>query len=146
MYTSKTSAKVTFAITVFFCVLLAVLMVFASPILKWFFSSGREETVKTVLITFYICCPAAVVTLVSILKLMRNIISEQVFIDKNVFCMRLLSWCCAFVAAVCFVSGWFYVPFWIFSLGAAFMMLILRVLKNVMAAATKIKNENELTI
>lgn len=60
--------------------------------------------------------------------------------------MRILSWCCAFVALVCFVSGFFYVPFLIFALGAAFMMLILRVLKSVMATAAKIKDENELTI
>ena len=88
MYTSKTSAKVTFAITVFFCILLAALMIFASPILNWFFGEKREETVKTVLITFYVCCPAAVVALVSILRLMRNIVREQVFTEKNVFCMN----------------------------------------------------------
>ena len=50
------------------------------------------------------------------------------------------------MALVCFVSGFFYVPLLIFALGAAFMMLILRVLKSVMATATKLKDENELTI
>lgn len=146
MYNSKMSAKVTFAITIFFFALLGVLMVTASPLLNWFFGPMREKVVKTVLITFYVCCPSAIAALSCILKLTKNIFSEQIFVIQNVFCLRLLSWNCAFVALACLVAGWFYIPFLIFSLGAAFMCLILRVLKNVMEKATEIKNENELTI
>ncbi len=146
MYTSMTSAKLTRAITCFFFVLLLVLMIFASPILNWFFGFARDNTIKTILVTFYLCCPAAWCALVCIFKLLTNIIHEKVFVVKNVLYMRILSLCCAFVAAACLIAGFFYVPFFIFSLGAAFMMLILRVLKNVMAVATEIKNENELTV
>lgn len=146
MYTSHNSAKLTRIITYFFAVLLLGLMVFANMLLHWFFGPNREETILKILITFYLCCPAAWCALFCIEKLMKNIIHEDVFVQANVKYMRVLSWCCAFVALACFVAGFFYVPFFIFSLGAAFMMLILRVLKNVMAAATEIKNENELTI
>lgn len=146
MYDSLVSAKLTRLITWTFSVLLFLLMIFADLLLKWFFGSGRQETIIVILITFYICCPAAWCALFSIHRLCTNIIHKEVFILKNVSYMRTLSWCCAFVALTCFVAGFFYVPFFVFSLGAAFMMLILRVLKNVMAAATKIKCENELTI
>ncbi len=146
MYNSLVSAKLTRLITWIFSVLLLLLMIFADLLLKWFFGSGRQDTITMILATFYICCPAAWCALFCIHRLCTNIIHEEVFILKNVSYMRILSWCCAFVALACFIAGFFYVPFFIFSLGAAFMMLILRVLKNVMATATKIKDENELTI
>ena len=146
MYTSKTSAKLTRVITWIFAVLLLVLMVLADVLLHWFFGFEREQTIKIILVTFYACCPAAWCALYSIDRLLKNIIRETVFVQKTVSYLRILSWCCAFVALTCFVSGFLYVPFFIFSLGAAFMMLILRVLKNILAAATELKNENELTI
>lgn len=146
MYTSKTSAKLTRVITWVFAVLLLALMVLADVLLHWFFGFEREQTIKIILVTFYSCCPAAWCALYSIDRLLKNIIRETVFVLKTVSYLRILSWCCAFVALACFVSGFLYVPFFIFSLGAAFMMLILRVLKNVLAAATELKNENELTI
>lgn len=98
------------------------------------------------MLAFYICCPAAWAALVGIIKLLKNIIKEEIFCENNVFLLRLLSWCCAFVCLVCFGFGVRYFPLLIFSAGAGFMMLILRVLKSVMAKATEIKNENELTI
>ncbi|MBQ8028983.1 MAG: DUF2975 domain-containing protein [Clostridia bacterium] len=145
-YTSLSSAKLTLAITYFFCGLLIFLLVFAKPLVDWFFGLNRPEHSLTVLVSFYICSASAVLALLNIIKLLKNIIKGEIFSEKNVSSLRILSWCCMFVSFVCFVSGFFYVPMWIFSLGAAFMMLILRVLKNVMAKATEIKNENELTI
>lgn len=147
-YTSIKSAKVTLAITYLFCVLLVIMMVFAYPVLSWFFSGrhNADELTLTVMISFYICCVPAWTALISIIRLMTNIIGEKIFIHQNVFLIRLLSWCCALVSLVCFIAGFWYIPMWIVTLAAAFMMLILRVLKSVMARATEIKDENELTI
>lgn len=143
---SAISAKITLVITYIFCALLFVLNILASPLLHWFFGENRIETIKIVLYSFYICSLPAWVALISILKLMKNVISENIFISKTVLYIKTLSYCCGFVACVCFITGIGYLPMMIFSLGAAFMMLILRVLKNVLAKATEIKNENELTI
>lgn len=145
MYTSLKSAKVTLVMSYVFCGILVLLMIFAKPILSWF-AVGNMRTLYIVMISFYICCPAAWAALVSIIKLLKNILREEIFIEKNVFYLRLLSWCCAFVSVVCIVSGSMYFPLLVFAAGAGFMMLILRVLKSVMARATEIKNENELTI
>ena len=146
MYTSVTSAKVTRAITVAFCVLLLVLMVFGPKLLSLYFGYLAETLTKKVLLAFYLCCPAAWAALCSILRLMTNIIQEKIFTPQTVFSMRLLSWCCAYVALVCLVFGFFWAPLLVFALGAAFLTLILRVLKSVMQRACEIKAENELTI
>ena len=146
MYTSVTSAKVTRAITVVFCVLLLGLMLFGPNLLSLYFGYLAAALSKKVLLAFYLCCPAAWAALVSILRLMTNIIREQIFTPQTVFSMRLLSWCCAYVALVCLLFGFFWAPLLVFALGAAFMTLILRVLKSVMQRACEIKAENELTI
>ena len=49
-------------------------------------------------------------------------------------------------AVITFFSGYFYLPFYIISVAAAFFSLILRVIKNVFRSAIEIKAENELTI
>lgn len=146
MYTSLHSVKVTRAVTAVYCVALLLAMIFASPILHWYYRSGFEVQIKVALIAFYTCCPAAWVALFCVWRVLTSILKGQIFTDKMVFAMRLLSWCCGFVAVDCFIAGFFDPAFFIFSVGAAFMMLILRVLKSVMAKATEIKNENELTI
>ncbi len=159
-YTSQNSTKVTLFISYFFCLLLAALMLFIYPIITWFLGSKRMNEVLLIITAFYVCCPAAIVALRSIISLLHNILKEQIFIPENVRYMRVLSWCCAFVSAVSFIAGlvlilpmtsniltsFIYIAFFIFSFGGLFMMLILRVLKNVMAKATELKNENELTI
>lgn len=146
MYTSLTSVKVTRVITAFYCVMLVLAMIFAPSVLRWYYGSGLSKQINVALTAFYTCCPAAWVALICVWKVLTSILKGDIFTDKMVFAMRLLSWCCAFVAVDCFVAGIWDPAFFIFSVGAAFMMLILRVLKSVMAKATEIKNENELTI
>lgn len=147
MYTSEKSAKLTLYINYAFMGLLGVLMVVAIPGARWFFGDAiRETTIKIMLTAFYVCCPAGWLALIFIMKILRNILSENIFTADTVRYLRCLSWCCGFVAIAAAVCGLFYLPLFIFAFGAAFMMLILRVLKNVMAKATEIKNENELTI
>ncbi len=157
-YNSQKSTKLTLALTFIFCALLGVLMFAAYPFLIWFLGRQRMADIKVLLCAFYSCCPAAWIALLSIIKLLKNIMKEEIFTYANVRSMRILSWCCAFVATVGlvfgllslpvfrFVSGLLYLTFFIISLCAAFIMLLLRVLINVMARATEIKNENELTI
>ena len=146
MYTPLVSAKITRAITCLFCVLLLVLMIFGPKLLSFYFAYLSAELAKKVLLAFYLCCPAAWAALICILRLMTNIIRGEIFTNRTVFSMRLLSWCCAYVSLVCLIFGFWWAPLFVFSLGAAFLTLMLRVLKSVMARATEIKAENELTI
>ena len=146
MYTSDKSTKLTLFVTYGFYVLLVLMMIWCYPIAEMVIGSrAREQTVAAV-VAFYVCCPAAWYALFGITKILKNVLKDQVFTEETVKILRRLSWCCAFVSAVSFVAFFFYKVFFEFTLGAALMMLILRVLKNVMAKADEIKNENELTI
>ncbi len=147
-YTTETSAKITLILSYVFCVLLAALMIFIYPMMKLIFYDwvNSEKFSLIVSVCFYICCVPAWTALVSIIKIMGNVLKDNVFTHETVLLIRILAWCCGAVSLVCLVGGIFFSPLWIFTLGAAFLTLILRVLKSVMARATEIKDENELTI
>lgn len=144
MYTSEKSTKLTLFITYAFCFLLIAIMIGIIPGITWIM--GTAQFAKTCIIAFYVCCPAAWTALFCIIKLLKNILKDEIFSQKSVKLLRILAWCCAYVSAVCFVVMFIFRLFFIFFLGAGLMTLILRVLKNVFARATEIKEENELTI
>lgn len=89
--------------------------------------------------------PAAA-ALYGLWRLLRNISEGEVFIPENVSILRLLSWCCIAAGLVCLFSALYYMPFLIVSAAAAFVGLILRVVKNVFAEAVRLKDENDYTI
>ena len=95
---------------------------------------------------FYPCAVFAYSTLYSLLRLLFNIKKNQIFIDINVKYLRRVSWCCFAVAFITFVGGIFYVPFFFVTIPAAFVGLMLRVVKNIMQNAVALREENELTI
>ncbi len=146
MYTSDKSTKLTLGVTYLAAVILVMLMIFASPIAKYILGEGAKNAFLSAVAAFYICCPAAWIALYNIRKILKNVLDDTVFSSDTVKLLRQLSWCCAFVATVSFVTTYFCHIFFTFTIGAAFMTLILRVLKNVMARAVEIKEENELTI
>lgn len=146
MYTSEKSTKLTLGVTYLAAVILALLMVFASPIAKHILGEGAKNAFHAAVTAFYVCCPAGWLALYSIRKILKNVLSDTVFTNDTVKLLRHLSWYCAFVAAVSFTTTFFCRIFFTFTIGAAFMTLILRVLKNVMAKAVELKEENELTI
>jgi len=80
------------------------------------------------------------------LKLLFNIKKDKIFISENVKYLRVISWCCFAVALITFVAGIFYIPFLLVAAAAAFVGLMLRIVKNVMQNAVEINEENELTI
>lgn len=95
---------------------------------------------------FYTCAPCGYIALYCLLKLLRNIKREETFIKRNVQYLRNISWCCVVVAIITVVGGCVYTPFLFIATAAAFVGLLLRVVKNVMHSAVQIKEENELTI
>ncbi|HCJ56288.1 DUF2975 domain-containing protein [Lutispora sp.] len=98
------------------------------------------------LLTIYSGSIPAAVLLFCLYRLLHRIELEQVFITANVEYLRRISWSCFAGAIICFASIPYYFP-WIFvAVAAAFMGLIVRVIKNVIAQAVELKNESELTI
>lgn len=95
----------------------------------------------------YVCAVLAFVMLVSLYKFLRRIEAGAVFVPANVTALRRISWCCAGAAVVCQPAGvGIYLPFAFLGVAAAFMALIVRVLKNAFAQAVRMKDELDYTI
>ena len=95
----------------------------------------------------YVCAVLAFVMLVSLYKFLRRIEAGAVFVPANVTALRRISWCCAGAAVVCLPAGvGIYLPFAFLGVAAAFMALIVRVLKNAFAQAVRMKDELDYTI
>ena len=95
---------------------------------------------------FYLCAPVVLYALWCIDRLVTNILSEQVFITENVRRLRRIRWCCAGVSGICVPAAVFYQPLIFMVVIMAFLALVVSVVKNVMAAAVQIREENDLTI
>lgn len=96
--------------------------------------------------TFYAILPFAAGVLICLWKLLGNILAEEVFIPQNVRLLRAISFLLFFATGVFAVAGYFYMPFYLLAVCAAFMVLIVRVVKNCFAAAVVLKEENDMTI
>lgn len=96
--------------------------------------------------TLYTGGAVALYLLVQLYRLLNNIAAEKVFTDSNVTLLRRISWCCFLGALVSGLSVLYYMPWGLVAVAAAFMALVVRVIKNVMAEAVVIKQENDYTI
>ncbi|AHF09236.1 MULTISPECIES: DUF2975 domain-containing protein [Dehalobacter] len=109
--------------------------------------TGKDpEIIHSLLLTVYACVLPGMLSLICLGRLLSNIRREEVFIEKNVKLLRVLSWCSFVVSAILFISGFYYILFVIIAVCAAFLGLILRVIKNVFEQAIVIKRENDFTI
>ena len=102
--------------------------------------------IKPLLATIYACAVPGLTALFCLDRLLANIKKKEVFIEKNVKYLRVISWCSFAVSGILLVSGSYYLLFLMISVAAAFFGLILRVVKNVIEHAIIIKNENDFTI
>lgn len=95
----------------------------------------------------YVCAVLAFVMLISLYKFLRRIERGAVFVPANVTALRRISWCCAGAAVICLPAGLgIYLPFAFLGVAAAFMALIVRVLKNAFEQAVRMKDELDYTI
>ena len=88
----------------------------------------------------------ALAMLLFLFLVLCNLAQGQVFEQKNVRLLRGLSWCCFLGAAISAVSGLYYLPWLVVALAAGFVGLIVRVVKNMLAEAIVLKEENDLTV
>lgn len=110
------------------------------------YSMKDPAVVTPLLAMIYACAVPGLVALFSLDRLLTNIKARNVFIEKNVMHLRVISWCSFVVSAILFVFGFYYLLFLLMAVAAAFFGLILRVVKNVIEQAVVIKNENDFTI
>ena len=130
-------------------IILVICAAFAAPFLvKSYVSYAAKNpaVITPLLATIYACAVPGLVALYSLHRLLANIKKKEVFIERNVRHLRVISWCSFAVSAILFVSGFYYLLFLLIAVAAAFFGLILRVVKNVVEQAVAIKDDNDLTI
>ena len=96
--------------------------------------------------TVYVGGVTAAALLALLYVLLHRISAGRVFVKENTACLRYISWCCFFGAAVCIVSAFYYIPWIAVGISAAFMGLIVRVVKNVVAKAVSLQEEADFTV
>ena len=109
-------------------------------------SFQRDNVTVPLLITFYVCAAFGFVILFVLSKLIKNIGSEKVFIDENVKLLKILSYCCFAIAVVTLIFARFRILVFVITFAAAFIGLILRVIKNCFTEAIRLREENDFTI
>jgi hypothetical protein len=148
MWSDKKSISLSKFFLVIFMVLLGIVILTAPWLVNQFLYSraGLLEDRIPFLVTIYIGSIPAATLLVCLFRLLQKIEKGEVFIDLNIDFLRWISWSCFMGAIISLLSTLYYLP-WVFvSIAAAFMGLIVRVLKNVIAQAVELKNEADLTI
>ena len=146
-WTSTKSLKLTRILTTAVFVLACAILFLIPIITQWYDNVSGKEPIMTVLtVCFYLCDILAILALWELSVMLKNISKQELFTDRNTRCVRIISWCCFGVGAV--FAG---LAFWrllalLVALIAAFVGLILRVVKNMLATAAEIREENDYTI
>jgi hypothetical protein len=108
-------------------------------------SIAASDTLLIMLIYYAFCVPAFV-ALFSLDRLLTAIKRNEVFTARNVRYLRVISWACFAAAFVLLAGGFIYLLFLALAILATFFGIILRVVKNLFAAAVELQNENDYTI
>jgi hypothetical protein len=149
MWDDKKSISLSKLCILLFMGVIVVTVVFAPMLTRWFLSFSRADLQGTepfFLATIYVGAVPAAYLLYSLFRLIRRIEAEEVFITENVERLRRISWSCFVGASISIVSVFYYFP-WVFvAMAAAFMGLIVRVVKNVVAKAVELQNEVDYTV
>ncbi len=105
------------------------------------------------MVAFYLVMPAGYAALICLDKILINVRKDKVFEWINVRYLKIISYCCFYASLVglvsfivVLISGTMFETLFILSCGEVFMALVVRVVKNTMETAIKIKEENDLTI
>ena len=135
------------AVVLFFLVLLTGMVL--APRVAHLYGAWRalpQSAIRVLIAAFYGCVVPAMIAMVCLFLLLRNIRLERPFLEENSRLMAIISWCCAAVAVVTLVSCFWYMPLLFVSAPMAFIFLIVRVVRNCFIAAIQLKEENRLTI
>lgn len=146
MWNKRRSLLLSKVSTVLFMVVVLGIMVAAPWVINYIFASANRTDNAIFLPTIYVGGVLALIVLVLLYRLLHNIGLGKVFTANNTRLLRQISWLCFFGGIVCVVSALYYFPWLIAGAAAAFIGLIVRVVKNVIAEAIALKEENDFTI
>lgn len=125
-----------------------ILLFTLPPLLDWYSQFRMLLPIERTAITvaFYCCAAVVALALWNLDGLLRNIQKELVFTGENVRRIGTVSWCCGITALICAVAMLAYYPLVFMAVVMGFLCLVVSVVRQVMAAAVTIREENDLTI
>lgn len=131
--------------------ILALALALALPgLIEHGFFSNRflllEENIRWLMPFYYSFLVPAAIALYALERLLAAIRSEQVFTARNVRYLRIITWCCFFAGLIMLVSTVTSIVFAVLAILTAFFGVILRVVKNLFAAAVALQDESDYTI
>ena len=143
------SAKVTLWASRFVAALIAFFLIFFPGMVESYHRNFRplDDSERYALLgAFYLSAVAVELAMYHMDKLLRNILRAELFTSENVSHIRYVRWCCFWVSIVC-LFAFFGFPSMIFiSTIMAFLALVVSLVKNIMAAAVELREENDLTV
>lgn len=153
----RASTMLSYALSIITLPVLAAITIFLPRILRLYVQvvytpqqaadpNLLERIPVTLWITIYVGIAIAYLADGAMLVLLNRVRREQVFTDRSVLCLRILSWCCIGEAVCFFLVGYYFRFSYAVSFAAFFIGAALRVVKNVVEEATAIKAENDFTI
>lgn len=142
------SAKITLWISRVITAVLIAMVFFLPMILRYYTQlwTLRQIDVIAIIIAYLLCLGLILPAMWNIDKLLRNILERRVFIRENIQRIRRVRGCCAGVGLICFPGGHFFFPLYFLAVIMLFLSFIVTVVKDVMAAAVEIREENDLTV
>lgn len=149
MWSNKKSIILSKIFTIVMMVALAAILIFGPQVIDWviFYSvNAHKGNFAFFVTTVYSGGIFAAILLICLYRLLDNIGKQQVFENSNVSYLRIISWCCFVGAGISVLSGIYYMPWFVVAVAAAFVGLIVRVVKNILEQAIHIKQENDFTI
>ena len=135
--------------TILFMVFLITCLISAPMLVSLFLKTSytaHNAGSTLFLLTIYVGSVPAAALLVLLYRLLQRIGSGRVFVIENAACLRYISWCCFIGAAISLISTLYYAPWIALGIAAAFMGLVIRVIKNVFAEAIALQDDSDLTI
>ena len=114
------------------------------------FFEGRafvaSENIMFIMPLYYGFCVPMYVALFSLNRLLAAVKRDEVFTAKNVRYLRIISWACIAAGLVLLIGAFISIAFIVLAIIAVFFGIILRVMKNLFAAAVELQDENNYTI
>lgn len=137
MWNPKKSIRLSLILTYVFMALLLIGAVALPFLVQWYVEVRHREASlpTTIMLTCYPCVPFAVAILLSLRRLLHDLLQGKTFLPKHPSLLKRISWCCFAITAVMLFAGRFYLPFYVCAVCTAFMGLIVRIVKNIFCEA-----------
>lgn len=146
MWTSERSITLSKICTLIFIAALIVVEVGGFWLVPFLLGAGRAGLVPVCLTVIYANALPCFFILFHLYKVLRRLEKGAVFVQENVSSLRIISWLCFVCAVICIGGAVIYFS-WIFvAVAAAFIGLIVRVVRNVFARAVALQEEVDYTI